>query len=165
MSSSTKTPSRAKSAKKTTPGSDTRHMAVIGSRLIDLDLIAYVRRFRPLNHDSQSQYGVGLYAIDHRQLSYEQFPDEEQQQLFLDNLRSELNERGLLERFADLTEGSLILPSLIKWADNGSVGRGHVVRLYGTDSEESLVTCLLDSKAASMDLLKTLARLLSPSAK
>ncbi|HHQ4522820.1 hypothetical protein ACET9K_12650 [Aeromonas enteropelogenes] len=165
MSPSTKNSSRLKSAKITSQSSDTRHMAMIGEKIIDLCLIAYVRRFRPLSFDSQSPYSVGLYSIDHRRLSYLEFPDEEQQQLFLDNFRSDLHERGLLERFVDLTEGTLMLPSLIEWADHGPVDLGHVVRLHVADPNTPPVTGLFASKEASMEMLKTLARLLSPAAK
>ena len=172
MSPSTKTPSRAKSAKKTTSGSDTRHMSVIGEKLLDLSDLAYVRRFRSLNHDPASvgegestEYAVGLYSLD-RILSYELLPDEGSQQPFLEHLQNELRNHGLLDRFVVLPDGALIRLELIKWADHGSVGRGHVVRLYGSNSsEKSLVTCLLDTKEASLDFLKTLARRLTPSSK
>lgn len=147
-------------------------MAMIGEKLIDLGDLAYVRRFRSLNNDPESvgedeptEPAIGLYSLE-RKLSYTRLPDEGSQQPFLDRLQEELRNRGLLDRFVVLPDGALIRPELIKWADHGSVGRGHVVRLYGSNSsEKSLVTCLLDTKENSLDFLKTLARQLAPSSK
>lgn len=172
MSPSTKNSSRLKSAKTTSQSSDTRHMAMIGEKLLDLGDLAYVRRFRSLSNDPASvgegestESAIGLYGLE-RLLSYELLPDEGRQQPFLERLQAELQNHGLLERFVVLPDGALIRPELIKWADHGAVGRGHVVRLYGShSSEKSLVTCLLDTRENSLDFLNTLARRLTPSSK
>ncbi|MDF2403346.1 MULTISPECIES: hypothetical protein [Aeromonas] len=162
MSHRTKKPSSTKLTKKT--ASATSCLAMVGTDLLDLNLIAYVRRFRSL-YDAPvtseearlPKYSVGVYGFDDQILVHARQVDGDEQQQFLDNLRSGFESHGLLDRYIALPEGSLIWPSLIKRVNHGPVGRGHVVRFFGTDPDEALVVCLLGSEAAAEELFRSLA--------
>lgn len=141
--------------------------AVIGTKLLDLAQIAYVKRYRPLNEplelltpEVRAKMGVGVNSVD-RQLAFEGIPNPEAQSQFLAELRAALAAAGLLERFFEMPDGTILRPELVVSGDYGSVANGCIVRLYGRAGDKPMMTCLCASEAECENSLQALSKRLN----
>lgn len=153
--------------KKTEPAST--QTAIIGRNLINLVLIAYTKRYQPLNEsleamtpDAISRLGVGINSLE-RQIAFGAAAEPEKQVQLLKDVRDALANAGLLEKYFVLEDGTIVLPELVKSADYGEMNLGHVVRLYTDGIEKPIMTCLCSSEAACVHLLTELSNRLNGS--
>lgn len=136
---------------------------IIGRNLVDLALIAYTKRYQPLNEpletmtpDVISRLGVGINGLK-RQIAFDATAESEKQIQLLKDVRDALANAGLLEKYFVLEDGTIVLPELVKSADYGEMANGHVVRLYADGVDKAIMTCLCSSEAACVRLLTELS--------
>ncbi|WP_265434794.1 hypothetical protein [Aeromonas salmonicida] len=159
------------SSKSKTPATATKQTAIIGRNLINLAHIAYTKRYQPLNETLEtmtpvalSRLGVGINSVE-RQISFEATTDSDEHVQLLKAVRDTLANAGLLEKYFELVDGTIVLPELVKSADYGEMANGYVIRLYTDGVDKPMMTCLCTSEAECLHTLIALSdRLNGPSA-
>lgn len=138
-------------------------LVIIGRNLVNLTHIAYTKRYQPLNvpleemtHEAIARLGIGINSLE-RQIAFDATAESEKQIQLLKDVRDALANAGLLEKYFVLEDGTIVLPELVKSADYGEMGTGHVVRLYAGGTEKAIMTCLCSSEAACVQLLTELS--------
>lgn len=141
----------------------------VGDKYFRRSLCAYTKRFRSLNPEKKTIIAVGVYAEDGRQLVFEKFLDEDEQQQWLDRLNATIFESSGPENLVKLPDGTFVLDRLIKFGDQHPVGRGHAIVLSDKDptlqsngkKDMPLITVLVESKEVALHFLESLAKRLN----
>lgn len=148
-----------------------KQTALIRRRLINLSQITYIQRYQPLNKplaelepEALERLGIAIYNTS-QQASFEQIVGPDEQTQYLKDIRDALTSAGLLERFFEMPDGTLLLPHLVQSADYGSMPNGWVVRLYrdGHETERPMMTCLCSNEAECISILTALSERLKGS--
>ena len=144
-------------------------MISVDNKCFRLNLFALAKRYRPLYEGKTTAVAVGVYAEDGRQLVYQNFANEDEQQQWLDRLNAAISEFGVPEGLVMLPDGAFVLEKLIKSGRRRPVGRGCAVELYGYKpskydhgmQDKPLVTVLVESTKVADNYLTDLTKRLN----
>jgi hypothetical protein len=134
----------------------------VGNAMIQLEKIAWTKRYRPLQMDANAlsdtaaaKMGVGVCSLD-RQLAFEHALQPDEQVEILEDLNKTLESAGLLPHFFVLPDKTVVRPELIAQVAYGEVKLGWIVCFYLAEKSKPFLTCLLADEQECKQLYQSL---------